>query len=99
MPPIVSSSDRTAQLTCSSPSGTLPEPMRSWSGSSSDYPRTETVVSLFESIVNEHSEKISLIQGDIELTYKGLNARANRLAHRLRRAGVTLETMVPCCLP
>jgi len=76
----------------------LPEPLRSWSGTSTDYPRAGTVVTLFENIVRENPDKVALIQGDIELTYGELNRRANRLAHRLGLAGVTLESLVPCCL-
>jgi len=62
------------------------------------YPRAGTVVTLFENIVRENPDKVALIQGDIELTYGELNRRANRLAHRLGLAGVTLESLVPCCL-
>ena len=76
----------------------LPEPLRSWSGTSTDYPRAGTVVTLFENIVRENPDKVALIQGDIGLTYGELNRRANRLAHRLGLAGVTLESLVPCCL-
>lgn len=75
----------------------LPEPLRSWSGTSSDYPRTGTVVTLFERIAKENPDGVALVQGDIEVTYGDLNRRANRLAHRLCLAGVTLETLVPCC--
>jgi len=77
----------------------LPEPLGTWSGTSTDYPRTGTAVTLFENIERENPEKVALIQGEIELTYGELNRRANRLAHRLRLAGVMLETLVPCCLP
>jgi len=77
----------------------LPEQLRTWSGTSTDYPRTSSVVTLFENIVRENPDDIALVQGDTELTYGELNERANRLAHRLRLAGVTLETLVPCCLP
>ncbi len=99
MPPITSSSDGTAKFSSAMHGRFLPEPLRSWSGVSTDYPRTGTLVTLFESIVRENPENVALIQGDIEVTYGELNRRANRLAHRLRLAGVTLETLVPCCLP
>jgi len=99
MPPIISSSDRTAEFSFATQRRFLPEPLRPWSGTSTDYPRTGTVITLFEGIVREHPDNVALIEGDIELTYGELNRRANRLAHRLRLAGVTLETLVPCCLP
>jgi aspartate racemase len=76
----------------------LPEPLRTWSGTSSEYPRGASVATLFEEIANEHPDAVALVQDDVEVTYKELNKRANRLAHRLRSAGVVTETMVACCL-
>jgi non-ribosomal peptide synthetase component F len=76
----------------------LAEPLRTWSGTRSDYPRQATVTALFEEIASQHPEAVALIQNQTELTYRQLNARANRLAHRLRRAGVKPETMVGCCV-
>jgi amino acid adenylation domain-containing protein len=97
MPPIISSSDGTSRLSSAIYGRFLPEPLRSWSGTSTDYPRNSTVVTLFERIAKENPGRVALIQGDIEVTYEDLNRRANRLAHRLCLAGVTLETLVPCC--
>src|SRR5258708_9379342 len=53
---------------------------------------------LFEESANEHPNAVALVYGDVELTYNELNRRANRLAHRLRLAGVETETLVACCL-
>ena len=75
----------------------LPEPMRDWAGSSSAYPRT-SVSTLFEEIVRERPNAVALVDSNSELTYGELNMRANRLAHRLRSAGVEPETIVACCL-
>jgi amino acid adenylation domain-containing protein len=97
MPPITSSSVGAANLYSTMHERFLPEPMRSWSGSSSGYPRSGTVVTLFERIASDNPDSIALIHGDSEVTYGDLNRRANRLAHRLCLAGVTLETLVPCC--
>lgn len=98
MPPIISSSDRTAKLSSAMHGRFLPEPLRTWSGTATDYPRMATVVNLFERIAKENPANVALIQEGIELTYGELNTRANRLAHRLILAGVALETLVPCCL-
>jgi amino acid adenylation domain-containing protein len=97
MPPITSSSDRSTKLAPAVPVHFLAEPMRTWSGSSSKYPRNGTVATIFEGIASEHPNSVALVLGDTELTYGELNRRANCLAHRLRRAGVTLESLVPCC--
>jgi amino acid adenylation domain-containing protein len=79
-------------------SAKLPEPMRDWAGVSSEYPRTATVASVFEQIARDNPNAVALVSGELQLTYQELNERANRLAHRLRSAGVDTETMVACCL-
>ncbi|MFC4314146.1 amino acid adenylation domain-containing protein [Steroidobacter flavus] len=48
----------------------------------------------FEQQVAAQPQAIALIAGDEQLTYAQLNARANRLAHRLIACGVKLETPV-----
>jgi len=69
MPPIISSSDGTAKFSSAMDRRFLPEPLRSWSGTSTDYPRAGTVVTLFENIVRENPDKVALIQEDTGLTY------------------------------
>lgn len=98
MPPIITSFDRTAQFSSAMYGKPLPQPLNTWSGTSTDYPSTSTVVTLFENVARENPDHTALIQGDLQLTYAELNRRSNRLAHRLRLAGATLETLVPCCL-
>src|SRR6185437_12243817 len=41
---------------------------------------------------------VALLCGADRLTYAELNARANRLAHRLREHGVGRDVLVACCL-
>ncbi|MGO9838034.1 MAG: amino acid adenylation domain-containing protein [Polyangiaceae bacterium] len=48
----------------------------------------------FEIQVERNPDAIALVFEGDHLTYRELNARANRLAHRLRRAGVRPESMV-----
>jgi amino acid adenylation domain-containing protein len=98
MQPIISSPERSADVAPVMPVRFLPEPLRNWSGTSSEYPRNASVAMLFEEIANEYPSSVALVYGDVELTYKELNRRANRLAHRLRLSGVDTETMVVCCL-
>jgi len=49
---------------------------------------------LFEEQAARGPERIALLQGELELTYAELNARANRLARHLTAAGVGPETLV-----
>ncbi len=76
----------------------LPEPVASWVGETSDYPREKSVAELFEAAAAKHPENIAVVCGEKKLTYKELNRRANSLAHRLRELGVGPETMVGVCV-
>ena len=69
-----------------------------WNANRTDYPRDRTVAQLFEEAVSASPGSVALVFGNEQLTYAELNARANRLAHRLRAAGVGPETLVGCCL-
>lgn len=69
-----------------------------WNATCTDYPKDRTVASLFEEIVSASPNSIALVFGKEQLTYAELNARANRLARRLRATGVGSETLVGCCM-
>jgi amino acid adenylation domain-containing protein len=69
-----------------------------WNSTCTVYPRDRTVVQLFEEIVSAHPGSIALTFENQQVTYVELNARANRLARRLRELGVGPETMVSCCI-
>ncbi|MGA2887002.1 MAG: amino acid adenylation domain-containing protein [Terracidiphilus sp.] len=49
---------------------------------------------LFEEQARLHPDKVAVSWQDSHLTYAELNARANRLAHRLRELGVVPEVLV-----
>jgi len=53
---------------------------------------------LFEAQVARTPGAVAVISGDDALTYDALNARANRLAHRLRTLGVGLDVLVGLCV-
>lgn len=57
------------------------------------------VAEVFEEMAAEHGERIALWNAGTETTYGELNARANRLARRLRRRGVGTGTPVGIALP
>jgi amino acid adenylation domain-containing protein len=55
---------------------------------------TPTVHTVFEAHVDRAPHAIALIAGPSRITYRDLDERANRLAHRLRAAGVGPEVPV-----
>ena len=76
----------------------LPEPLKKWSDTRTDYPRDKSVAQLFEETAAAHPHHTAVALGGQTLTYAELNRRANRMAHRLRKMGVGPDVMVGCCL-
>lgn len=72
--------------------------LRLWAGSPSIYPRQATVAGIFEEVAAAGPNNIAVVFGEEILTYGELNLRANRLAHRLLRAGACTESLVGVCL-
>src|SRR5581483_5988726 len=52
-----------------------------------EYPRNATISSLFEEQAKRSAGGVAVVFGKKELSYAELNARANRVAHRLRKLG------------
>ncbi|MCP3804373.1 non-ribosomal peptide synthase/polyketide synthase [Allokutzneria sp. A3M-2-11 16] len=69
-----------------------------WNSTDLDVPRC-TYIDLFESQVARRPHETALVFGAEELTYKELNARANRLAHKLIASGAGAEKVVALSLP
>src|SRR4030088_2162942 len=59
-----------------------------WNATDAEYPREQCIHELFEAQVERTPDAIAVVHEDRELSYGELNARANRLAHHLRRLGV-----------
>lgn len=68
-----------------------------WNDTQAQIPETG-LAPLFEYQVEQRSEAVAVIYEDQHLTYGGLNRRANRIAHTLRRCGVRPEVRVGLCI-
>ena len=71
---------------------------REWNETRVDYPDSSSIQELFEVQTRRAPEATALVFEGGRLSYGGLNARANRLAHHLRRLGVGPEVPVGVCL-
>ena len=69
-----------------------------WNDTQIDYPQGLTLSALFEAQVRHTPEATALVYEAQRLSYRELEARANRLAHRLRALGVGVESRVALCL-
>ena len=67
-----------------------------WNETAAEY-RTEPVHRLFERQAARTPDADAVVTAEVTLGYGELNARANRLAHRLRRLGVGPESRVGIC--
>ncbi|WP_435862432.1 amino acid adenylation domain-containing protein [Streptomyces phaeochromogenes] len=58
-----------------------------------------SVVSRFEQQAAVSPDAVAVVAGGAQLTYAGLDSRANRLARYLQSVGVGVESVVGLCLP
>jgi amino acid adenylation domain-containing protein/non-ribosomal peptide synthase protein (TIGR01720 family) len=65
-----------------------------WNDTARPYPLAHTIHQLFEAQAERAPTTVALVCGEERLTYAELNARANRLAHYLRKQGVGPESRV-----
>ena len=69
--------------------------VHTWNNSSArDYPTSDGIHYLFESQVERTPDAIAVRCEGRQLTYRELNSRANRVAHRLRASGVGADSRV-----
>jgi amino acid adenylation domain-containing protein len=71
--------------------------VRAWNATARDYPRDRRVFELAEAQASRTPDAIAVEAEDGTLTFAELNARANRLAARLRAAGVCRGQRVGIC--
>jgi amino acid adenylation domain-containing protein len=69
-----------------------------WNATTTDYPRDATIGDIFRSQAASTPDAVAVIADGGRLTYRELDARANRLAHYLRARGAGPETRVGICL-
>jgi amino acid adenylation domain-containing protein len=69
-----------------------------WNHTAAEYPRTRCLHELFEERAARTPERTAVRCGVDHLTYRELNARANRLARTLRQAGVAPDDRVGLCV-
>ncbi len=70
----------------------------SWNATETTYPLTCSIQHLIEQQVLRTPDATALVFADERLSYAQLNARANRLAHKLIEAGVGPERLVGIAL-
>ena len=63
-----------------------------------DYDETQTVQGLFEGHARHIPHAVAVQAGTLQLTYRELNERANRLAFALRERGVQPDSRVALCV-
>ncbi|MDF0733200.1 amino acid adenylation domain-containing protein, partial [Pseudomonas entomophila] len=62
------------------------------------YPETQTLHGLVEAQVARTPDALAVMAGEVGLSYRELNARANQLAHRLIELGVGPDERVALCV-
>lgn len=69
-----------------------------WNDTHRDYPRNETISSIFEHQAKETPFATALVSDEKTLTYDELNRQANQVAHWLMRRGAKPETLIGLCM-
>jgi amino acid adenylation domain-containing protein len=69
-----------------------------WNDTRCDYPTDRSVPDLFREQAARTPDAVAVASKDQALSYAALNARTNRLAHRLRALGVGPESLVGLCV-
>jgi len=80
------------------PVGELKTLLVDFNSTDTDYPDTFTVQALFEAHARHIPHAIAVQAGELQLTYRELNERANQLAFHLRERGVQPDARVALCV-
>ncbi|MDH3600087.1 MAG: amino acid adenylation domain-containing protein, partial [Candidatus Tectomicrobia bacterium] len=69
-----------------------------WNATETSYPAALCIPQVVEAQIERSPDATAVVHEDHHLTYRELNARANQLAHHLRRLGVGPDVLVGLCL-
>ncbi|MDX1935261.1 MAG: amino acid adenylation domain-containing protein [Capsulimonadales bacterium] len=69
-----------------------------WNATGADYPKDATLPRLLEEQAARTPDRTALVFQDRTLTYAEVHARANQLAHYLRKRGAGPETLIGLCV-
>ena len=69
-----------------------------WNQTGREYPADESIHRRFEAKARQHPDRAAIVFGGRQISYRELNEAADRLATRLRAAGVRPERIVGLCL-
>jgi amino acid adenylation domain-containing protein/non-ribosomal peptide synthase protein (TIGR01720 family) len=74
------------------------ELVETWNATSFAYPQEAAIHEVFEAQAARTTDAIALVFEGKSLSYRDLNARANQLAHALRKRGVGPDVLVGVCM-
>ena len=69
-----------------------------WNETAADYPRDATIHEIFEMHAAQTPDATAVVLADARITYRELNERANKLAHRLMKLGIGPGALVAVCM-
>jgi amino acid adenylation domain-containing protein len=69
-----------------------------WNRTHVDFPKDRCINELFEEQVERTPESPAVVFGDVRLSYRELNERANQWAHRLKQFGAGPEKLIGLCV-
>ncbi len=69
-----------------------------WNDTVSEYPREKCIHNLFEEQAEKTPDAVAVVYENQGLTYRDLNAKANQLAHYLKKLGVGPDVLVGICV-
>jgi natural product biosynthesis luciferase-like monooxygenase protein len=76
----------------------LQQQLVDWNDTKTDFPKDACIQQLFEAQVARTPDHEAVAFREQKITYRQLNARANQLAHRLRKLGVGPDVLVGICV-